>query len=60
MGSKTIDKAEFTCSNQDGAISPLNGKHLKLVNLFIYSGSNITSTEIDVNLRIWKAYTVID
>ena len=33
---------------------------LKLEDLFTYHGSNISSTESDVNIRIGKALTVID
>ena len=40
--------------NQDGAIL-LNGKPLKLVDQFIYLGSNILSTENNVNICIDKA-----
>ena len=36
-------------SNQDGAISSLDGKSLKLVDQFIYFGSNISSTESNDN-----------
>ena len=48
------------CFNQDGAIFSLNSKPQKLVDLFIYLGSNIASTESDINLRIGKACTAID
>ena len=47
-------------SNQDGAISSLNGKTLKLVGQFVYLGSNISSTETNVNIHISKAWTAID
>ena len=40
--------------NHDCAISSLNGNHLKLVD---HLGSNISSTESDVNIRIGKAWT---
>ena len=40
------DETEFTCFNQADAIVLLNGKHLKLVDRFIYLGSNISSPEI--------------
>ena len=46
--------------NQDNAISSLNGKPLKLVDQFIYLGSNISSTKSDVNICIGKAWTAID
>ena len=38
--------------NQDGAIFSLNDKTQKLVDQFIYIGSNILSTENDVNVCI--------
>ena len=46
------------CFNQDGVISSLNGKLLKLVDKLIYLSSNISSTEIDVNID--KSWTAID
>ena len=51
-------KPEFMCFNQDDAIS-LNGKPLKLVDDFIYLGSNISSTESIINKCISKAWTTI-
>ena len=54
------DKTEFMCFKQDGDISTLDGKPLKLVDQFTYLGSNISSTESDVNIRIGKAWTAID
>ena len=53
------DKAEFICFNQGGAISPLNDKLQKLVE-FIYLGSNISSTESNINICVSKAYTLIE
>ena len=38
------DKTEFMRFNQGGEISLLSGKCLKLVDQFIYLGSNISST----------------
>ena len=46
--------------NQDGAISSLSGGSIKLVDQFIYLGSNISSTESDVNIRLGKAWSAID
>ena len=43
-----LDKIEFMYFNQNGSISSFNGKPLKFVYQFIYLGSNISSTEIDV------------
>ena len=54
------DKTKFMWLNQDGAISSLNGKPFKSVNQFIHIGSNILSTETDVNLSICKALAAID
>ena len=48
------DKTKFMYFKQDGAISTLNGKSLKLVHLFINLGSNISSTESNVNICILK------
>ena len=45
---------EFMYFKQDGDISTLNGKPLKLVDQFTYLGSNITSTESDVNILVGK------
>ena len=54
------DKTEFMHSNQDGTISSLSSKPQKLVDQFIYVGSNISSTERDVNIHIGKVWNVID
>ena len=48
------------CFAQDGAISTLNGKALKLVDQFMYLNSNISSTESDVIIHIGKVWTAID
>ena len=45
--------------NQGGTISTLNGKPLKLVDLFTYLSSNISSTESDVNIHIRTVQTAI-
>ena len=54
------DKIEVTCFKQDGAIFTLNHKPQTFVDYFIYLGSNILSTEIDVNIGIRKALVAID
>ena len=54
------DKTEFTCFNQDGALSSLNGKPLKLVDKFAYLSSNISSTESDIIMHIGKIWTTIN
>ena len=51
------DKTQNSRFKQDVAISTLNGKPLKLLDYF---GSNISSTKIDVNLYIEKAWDIID
>ena len=45
---------ESTCVLNKKEASPL-WKALKLVDLFIYIGSNISSTESDINIRLAKA-----
>ena len=50
----TADEIEFMCFKQDEAISTLNGKPLKLVDQFIYLGSNISFTESIVNIHLGK------
>ena len=52
--------SEFMCFNQDAVIFTLNGKHLKIVDQFIYLGSDISSTESDVNIHIGEELTAID
>ena len=58
--SVNLDKTDFMHFQQDGTISSLNGTSLKLVDQFIYLGSNSSFTEIDVNLCIGKTCTAID
>ena len=48
------------CFNQAGNISTLDGTSLKLVDKFTYLGSNVSSTEKDIDTRLTKAWTVID
>ena len=48
------NKVEFMCFKQDGVISSLNGKLLKLADQFSYAVSKISLTESDVNIRIGK------
>ena len=54
------DKTEYTCFNQRGDISTLNGCSLKLVDNFTYLRSSISSTEIDINTRLAKSLIAID
>ena len=51
------DKTEYVCFNQRGDISTLNGSSLKLVDKFTYRGSDVSSTETDINTRLAKAWT---
>ena len=48
------------CYNQTGDISTLDGTPLKLVDKFIYLGSNVASTEKDIDTRLTKAWTAIN
>ena len=54
------DKTKFICLKQEGTISTLSGKSLKLVGPFAYVGNNISSTESDVNQFISKTWTTIN
>ena len=54
------DKTENKCFNQRGDISTLNASSLKLVDKFTYLRSSVSSTEIDINTRLTKAWTAID
>ena len=49
-----LDKREFLCFKQDGAITSFNGKPLKLVVKITYLGSSISSIQCDVNIHIQK------
>ena len=53
-------KTKYMCFNQRGEILTLNGSSLKLVDKFTYLGSSVSSTEIDFNTRLAKAWTAID
>ena len=48
------------CYNQTSDIVTLDGTPLKLVDKFTYQGSNVSSTEKDIDTRLMKAWTVID
>ena len=54
------DKTEYMCYKQDGQITSSSGKDLKKVDQFTYLGSNISSTESDVNIRIGKAWATVN
>ena len=53
-------KTEYMCYNQTGDISTRDGTPLKLVDKFIYLGSNVSSTEKDIDTRLTKAWAAID
>ena len=54
------NKTDLISFKQGGTISSSTGKLLKLVNQFIYFGSNISSARSDVSINIDKTWTVID
>ncbi len=53
-------KTEYMYFNQTGDISTLNGSTPKLVDEFTYLGSSVSSTEIDIDTRLGKAWTATD
>ena len=53
-------KTEYMCYNQTGDISTQDGTPLKLVDKFTKLGSNVLSTEKDINTRLTKAWTAIN
>ena len=55
-----VNKIEYMCFKREEAIFTPSGRILKLVDKFTYLGSNISSTESDINIRIAKAWTAID
>ena len=54
------DKTEYMCFNQRGDISTQKSGSPKLMDEFTYLGSSVSSTENDINMRLAKAWTVID
>ena len=54
------NKTEFMCFKQKGAISTLSSKPLKSVDKFTYFGSNISSTESDINTHLAKAWNTAE
>ena len=54
------NKKEYMCFNQRGDISTLNGSALKLVDMFTYLGSSVSSIETDINTQFSKTWTAID
>ena len=53
-------KTEYMRYNQTGDISTLDGTPMKLVDIFTYLGSSVTSTEKDIDTRLTKAWTLIN
>ena len=49
------DKTRFMCFKQERAIFTVSDTPLKLINRLTYFGSNISSSENDVNINIGKA-----
>ena len=60
MGTDLDMNANKTNFKQDWAISTLRGKPRNQVDQFMYMGSNISSTERDINICIGKVWTAID
>ena len=54
------DNTKYTCFNQRGDISTLNGGSLKLVDMFTHLGSSVSFIENDINTRLAKAWSAID
>ena len=54
------NKIEFMCFKQEGAISTLSSKTLKLVDKFTYHNSNISSIKCDANVHLAKVWTAIN
>ena len=53
-------KTKYKCFNQTEDISTLGGSSLKLVDMFTYQESSVSSTEKDIDTRLTKAWTTID
>ena len=51
---------QYMCFKQKGVISTQSGKPLKFADQFTYFGSNISSNESDVNIRLAKVSNAID
>ena len=54
------DKTEYMCLNERDDISTQNGSSLKLVDMFTYLGSSVSSTENDTDTLLVKALAAID
>ena len=53
------NKTEYVCFKQEGAISTLYRGSLKSVDKLTYLGSSVSSIEIDVNMCLARAWTVL-
>ena len=53
-------KTQYICYNQQGELKSIDGKDIKEVKEFNYLGSNITSTERDVQIRLGKAWAALN
>ena len=53
-------KTEYMCYYQTVDISTLDGTSLNLVDKSTYLGSNVSSTERDIDTRLTKTWTAID
>jgi len=53
-------KTEYIGYNQQGVISSKNNEAIKSANEFVYLGSNIQSTERDIEIPKAKAWAALD
>lgn len=53
-------KTEFMSYNQEGQIKSLDGNEIKEVDNFVYLGSNVQSTEKDIQIRKAKAWVALN
>ena len=53
-------QTEYMCFNQTGDNSTPNGNCLKLIDMFTYLWSSVSSAKQDIDTRLAKAWTVID
>ena len=60
LASMWMQIKQSICILKEKEPSPLSSKHLKLVDKFMYLGSNISFSESDVNICLAKALIAID
>ena len=53
-------KTEYMCFTQAGDFSTLEGTSLKLIDMFTYLGSSVSSIEKDIDTRLTKEWTAMD